>query len=227
MNSLPWETIALEKHKESLWEIVKDLVQLVNKYEFISVDITLQLLIDNGYKARILKTPNPLYPSDSFIIGVNVGEKTIAIKIHWSLGFCEEIYLNKEILNDLIKDQNIPEVLCTWSTKYHRRIIIYLWKTGDRPDVLMQNSHDQAPLIKKALTKLIRSISRKQCEIFDCPPENFLVSPGSLKCILLDVNHLIHYAHRDEGFRPDIAWKVKKMLEFWKRETLKNLEVRK
>lgn len=136
MNSLIQE---LPEEKLSQFEkIISDIILIIveqTEQTIARSELLLAALKAQGINGKTLKkqlacldgTPEK---SDSYIIGIDVEDKIMGIKIHPDIfTYCKRIYNRQDILDALRTDNDIPNIIRTLNIKNYR-IVFYVWEDG-------------------------------------------------------------------------------------------------
>ena len=115
----------------------------------------------------VLKRSSLDKKNDAYILGLTVKNRTLGIKIHPDIfQNCREVYQSPELLWSLVNDNDIGEVLSTWTIDGYR-VVFFRWKKGVNPKYLLKNHPAEFhPKIQDALTLRVNSLLKLKNDSF-------------------------------------------------------------
>ena len=163
----------------------------------------------HGQKTRVLKKPDPIKPADSYIIWLDIWNKTLAIKIHEDIFYaCRDVYSNPALLQDFINDRDLPNILETFSIHGYM-IVIYLWQRWVTPTYLLQRHPWAQFALQESLASRVFSILQKWCGLYSPHPEDFLYSRWVTT--LLDANQI----NIEPNKKQDADSETRRIYQWW------------
>lgn len=126
---------------------------------------------------------------DSYIIGIHIWNEILAIKIHPDIfRCCKTIYEDKNLLEALRKDEDIPNIIETFSTNWFR-VVFYIWEKLKTLDQHLKNSPN-IPLIQSAFQQRLTSIGNKWITLACLEPDDVVFCDSRPHIKIIDPNKL-------------------------------------